>query len=68
MVTILMMSAKMVTLGLLKIKLIWNNGYDVIFLSMAPSTIFYPVTQMIFYMGSSDPSLVTLAFLWEKLS
>ena len=30
MVTILMMSAKMVTLGLLKIKLIWNNGYDVI--------------------------------------
>ena len=30
MVTVLMMSAKMVTLGLLKIKLIWSNGYDVI--------------------------------------
>ena len=30
MVTILMKSAKMATLGLLKIKLLWNNGYDVI--------------------------------------
>ena len=30
MVTILMMSAKMATLGLLKIKVFWNKGYDVI--------------------------------------
>ena len=30
MVTILMMSAKMATLGLLKIKVIRNKGYDVI--------------------------------------
>ena len=30
MVTILMMSAKMATLGLHKIKLFWNNGYDII--------------------------------------
>ena len=30
MVTILMMSAKMATLGLLKIKVFWNEGYDVI--------------------------------------
>ena len=30
MVTILMMSAKMATLGLLKIKRFWNKGYDVI--------------------------------------
>ena len=30
MVTNLMMSAKMATLGLLKTKLFWNNGYDVI--------------------------------------
>ena len=29
-VTILMMSAKMVTLGLLKIKVFWNRGYNVI--------------------------------------
>ena len=30
MVTILMMSAKMATLGLLKTKLLRNNGYEVI--------------------------------------
>ena len=29
MVAILMMSAKLDTLGLLKIKVTWNNGYDV---------------------------------------
>ena len=30
MVTILMMSAKVTTPGLLKIRVFWNNGYDVI--------------------------------------
>ena len=30
MVTILMMSAKMASLGLLKIKVFWNKGYDII--------------------------------------
>ena len=30
MVTILMMSAKITTPGLLKIRVFWNNGYDVI--------------------------------------
>ena len=30
MVKILMMPAKLVTLGLLKIKVFWNNGYDII--------------------------------------
>ena len=30
MVTILLMSAKMATLGLLKIRVFWNKGYDVI--------------------------------------
>ena len=30
MVTILMVSAKMATPGLLKIKVFWNKGYDVI--------------------------------------
>ena len=30
MVTILIMSAKMATPGLLKIKIFWNKGYDVI--------------------------------------
>ena len=30
MVTTLMMSTKMATLGLLKVKVYWNKGYDVI--------------------------------------
>ena len=30
MVTILMMSAKMATAGLLKVKVFWNKGYDII--------------------------------------
>ena len=30
MVTILMMSAKMATVGLIKIKVFWNKGYDVV--------------------------------------
>ena len=30
MVAILIMSAKMATLGLLKVKVFWNKGYDVI--------------------------------------
>ena len=30
MVELLMMSAKLATLGLFKIKVIWNKGYDVI--------------------------------------
>ena len=30
MVTILMMSAKIATPGLLKVKVFWNNGYDAI--------------------------------------
>ena len=30
MVELLMMSAKLATLGLLKIKVFWNKGYDVI--------------------------------------
>ena len=30
MVTVLLVSAKITTLGLLKIKVFWNKGYDVI--------------------------------------
>ena len=40
MVTILMMSAKMATLGVLKIKVFRNKGYDV-------STKIYHVTQIL---------------------
>ena len=62
-----MMSAKLVAAGLLKTKVFWNKGYDTWLLSVMSPTKFYHVTQIIFYMGSCDQSLVTLAFLWEKL-
>ena len=47
MVTILMMTAKMVTLGLLKIRAFWNKGYDVIISAMMSPTTFYHMIQMI---------------------
>ena len=60
---ILMMSAKMATLGLLKKKVMTSW-----FLSMTSSTQIYHVTQIILYMLSRDQSLVTLVLLWDKLS
>ena len=42
MVAVLMMSAKMATLGLFKIKVFWNKGYDVI-------TSVYDVTNKIYH-------------------
>ena len=68
MVTILMKSAKMATLGLLKIKISWNKGYDAISSAMTSPTKFYHVTQIILSMWSCDQSLATLAFLCEKIS
>ena len=62
-----MMSAKMATPDLLKITVSWNKSYDVII----------PVDDVTKKILSRDsnyiadvsmwPSLVTLAFLWEKL-
>ena len=46
MVAILTMSAKLATLGLLKIKIFWNKGCDVI-MPMTSQTKFYQVTQII---------------------
>ena len=46
MVTILVMSAKMATLGLLKIKVFRNKECDVIIPDQASSTKFYHVTQI----------------------
>ena len=43
MVAILMMPAKLATVGLLKIKIFWNKGYDVLYSHFK----FYPVTQII---------------------
>ena len=56
MVTILMMSAKMVTLGLLKIKLIWNNCYDVII-------FVYGVINNILPCDSND---ILYGIIWPK--
>ena len=68
MVPVLMMSAKFTTLGLLKIKVFWNKGYDtIIFVHDVTFQKIYHVTQIIFSMWSLDQSLVTLVFLEEKL-
>ena len=68
MVTILMTSAKIATLGLLKIKVFWNKVYDVI-------VPVYDVTNQILSRDINYlvdvvvwQSLVTLALLWQKLS
>ena len=56
MVTILMMSAKIITPGLLKIRVFWNNGYDVI--------IFVDdVTNKIL---SRDSNYIVDVFMWPK--
>ena len=46
MVLILMMSAKMVALGFLKLKVLWKKDYDVI-ISAHETKNFYHVTQII---------------------
>ena len=61
--TILIMSPKLATPGLLKTKVM--RSY---FLTMMQPTKFYHLVQIILYMWSCDQSLVNLAFLWEKLS
>ena len=47
MVTILMMSVKLATLGLLKIKVLWNKGYDVIISVHDVTKKIYHVNQVI---------------------
>ena len=65
MVTILMISAKMATPGLLKIRVFWNVGYDIII-------PVHDVTNKILLRDSNyivDVVMwVTLAFPWEQLS
>ena len=43
----ILMSAKLATLGLFKIKVFWNNGYDVIIYAHDVTTKFYYVNQII---------------------
>ena len=52
-----MMSAKMATLGLFKIKLLWNNGYDVII----PA---HDVTNKIL---SRESNCIVDAVMWPKV-
>ena len=68
MVTILMMSANMAPLSLLKLKVFWNKGYDAIISVYDVINKIYHVAQIILQMWSFDQSLVTLVLLWEKLS
>ena len=56
MVTILMMSAKMATPGLLKITVFWNKGYDVI-ISVDD------VTNKILW---HDSNYIVDVFMWPK--
>ena len=56
MVTILMMSAKMATPGLLKIKVFWNKGYYVIY-------SVYDVTNKIL---SHDSNYIMDVVMWPK--
>ena len=69
MVTILMMSAKMATLGLLKIKVFRNKGYDVII------SVYDVINKNLSRDSNCIVDVVmwpkfgiTLEFLWEKLS
>ena len=56
MVTILMILSKMVTLGLLKIKVFWSKGYDVII-------SFHDITNGIL---SSDSNYIADVVMWPK--
>ena len=68
MFTILMMSAKMDTPGLLKKRNFEKKVMPSWFQSMTSTTNFYHVIQIILQKWSCDQSLGTVAFLWEKLS
>ena len=56
MVTILMMSTKMTTLGLLKIKVFLNKGYDVI-ISVSDGSSYIVKVVMWTKFGNSDTSM-----------
>ena len=68
-VKILMVSAKMATPSLLKIKVFWKKGYDVIIsIHDLFSKILSGDSTYSVYVWWCDQSLVTAAFFWEKLS
>ena len=61
MVTVLMVLAKIATLGLFKIKIFWNKVYEVIISVHSVINKKYQVTQIIPQMWSCNQTLVTLA-------
>ena len=62
-----MMSAKMATLGLLEIKIFWNKGYDVLsFVNEVTNKILSGESNYIVDVIMWQ-SLITRAFLWQKL-
>ena len=63
MVAILIVSAKLATLGLPEIKVFYNKGFDVNVTVHDVTTKFYNKTQIILQMWSCDQGLVTLALL-----
>ena len=62
MVAVLIMSAKLGTLGLLKRKVFWNKGYDAIIFVHDVIKKIYHVTQIILLMWSCEQSLIDLEF------
>ena len=56
MVTVLIMSAKITTPGLLKTRVFWNNGYDVII-------FVHDITNKIL---SRDSNYITDVIMWPK--
>ena len=68
MVTISMMSAKVTSPGLLKINSFWNTSYDDIVSVHDVTNKFLSRDSNYIVDESCDQNLVTLAFLWEKLS
>ena len=68
MVTILMMSAKTATLGLLKIRVFWNKVFDVVISAHDVTNKFLSLDSNYIIDMACDQSLVTVSFLWEKLA
>ena len=60
---ILMMSAKLATLGLLKIKVFRSKGYDVVIFHHEVTNKILSCDKFMLQMWSCYQSLVTLAFL-----
>ena len=58
----------MTTLDLVKIKVFWNKGFDATIFGHDVIKKIYHMAQIKLLIWSCDQSLVTLAFLWDKLS